>query len=78
MFGEKVVFWGGIDTQRILPHGSVEQVEAEVRQRIKDLAPEGGFVLASVHNIQPDVPPQNIVAMAKAAKKFGKYPIQKP
>ena len=77
IFGEKVVFWGGVDTQKILPHGTVEEVEAEVHQRIKDLAPRGGFVLASVHNMQPDVPPQNIIAMAKAVKKFGNYPIQK-
>ena len=78
MFGERVVFWGGIDTQKVLPHGSVAEVEAEVRYRISDLAPRGGFVLASVHNMQPDVPPQNIIAMAKATKKFGNYPIQKP
>ena len=78
MFGERVVFWGGIDTQKVLPHGSVAEVEDEVRHRINDLAPRGGFVLASVHNMQPDVPPQNIVAMAKATRKFGNYPIQKP
>lgn len=76
-FGKKVVFWGGIDTQEVLPRGSVNDVEAEVQRRIQDLAPEGGFVLASVHNIQVDVPPQNIVAMVETAKKFGKYPINK-
>ncbi len=75
MFGEKVVFWGGIDTQKVLPRGSPEDVEVEVQHRIRDLAPGGGFVLAAVHNIQPDVPPQNIIAMAKAAKKFGEYPV---
>jgi uroporphyrinogen decarboxylase len=75
-FGEKVVFWGGIDTQYILPRGSVEEVRAEVKHRIQDLGPGGGFVLASVHNIQPDVPPQNIIAMAETAKKLGAYPIR--
>jgi uroporphyrinogen decarboxylase len=74
-FGDKVVFWGGIDTQHVLPHGSVEEVEAEVRQRIHDLAPGGGYVVAPVHNIQPDVSPQNIVAMAEATRKFGTYPL---
>ncbi|MFB0545938.1 MAG: uroporphyrinogen decarboxylase family protein [Anaerolineae bacterium] len=74
-FGEKVVFWGAIDTQHVLPHGSVEDVEAEVRRRIRDLGPGGGFVVGPVHNIQPDVPPQNIVAMAEAAHKFGTYPL---
>jgi uroporphyrinogen decarboxylase len=74
-FGDKITFWGGIDTQHVLPHGSVEEVSAEVRRRIRDLAPGGGFVLSAVHSIQADVPPENIVAMADAAKRFGSYPI---
>jgi uroporphyrinogen decarboxylase len=75
-FGEKVVFWGGIDTQHVLPRGSIEDVRNEVYRRIRDLAPNGGFVLAAVHNIQPDVPPQNILAMVEAAQKFGVYPLK--
>ena len=75
-FGGKVVFWGGIDTQHVLPLGSVAEVEAEVRKRISDLGPGGGLVVAPVHNIQPDVPPQNIVAMAEATRKHGCYPLQ--
>jgi len=74
-FGDRVVFWGGIDTQHVLPNGTVQEVEQEVRHRIRDLGPGGGFVLASVHNIQPDVPPRNIVAMTEAARKFGEYPL---
>ena len=76
-FGDRVTFWGGIDTQKILPGGSVFEVEAEVRRRIHDLGPGGGFVLGSVHNIQPDVPPENIVAMAEAARRYGVYPLDK-
>jgi len=72
-FGDKIGFWGGIDTQLVLPYGTVEDVEKEVKRRIHDLAPGGGYVLAAVHNIQRDVPPENIVAMFKAAKKYGKY-----
>jgi len=75
-FGDRVVFWGGIDTQHVMPHGSVNEVEEEVRRRIHDLGPNGGFVLAAVHNIQPDVPPQNIIAMADAARKSGTYPLR--
>jgi len=75
-FGDRIVFWGGIDTQNILPNGSVEDVKKEVKLRIHDLAPGGGFVLASVHNIQSDVPPQNIVAMTEATLRFGKYPVE--
>ena len=74
-FGGRVTFWGGIDTQRVLPGGSVTDVEAEVRRRIRDLGPGGGLVVASVHNIQPDVPPQNIVAMAEATRRHGVYPL---
>jgi uroporphyrinogen decarboxylase len=74
-FGNKVVFWGGIDTQHVLLYGSVEEVEAEIRKRISDLGPGGGFVVAPVHNIQPDVSPENILAMAEATRKFGRYPL---
>jgi uroporphyrinogen decarboxylase len=70
-FGDRICFWGGIDTQRVLPMGSPDDVRAEVQQRIRDLAPGGGFVLTSVHNIQEDVPPENIVAMVDAAVEFG-------
>ena len=63
-FGSELVFWGGgCDTQKVLPHGTVQEVREEVRRRIDDLAFGGGFVFCQVHNIQPDVPPENIVAM---------------
>ena len=74
-FGHKVSFWGAIDSQRILPFGTVEDVETEVQRRIRDLAPGGGYVVAGVHTIQPDVPPQNIVAMAETVRKCGTYPL---
>jgi len=74
-FGDKLVFWGAVDTQHVLPKGSTREVEEEVKRRIRDLAPGGGYVAAPVHNLQPDVPPQNIIAMAKAVHRFGKYPI---
>jgi len=75
-FGEDISFWGGgCDTQRILPYGTSQEVDNEVRRRIKDLAPGGGFVFTMVHNIQPDVPPENVIAMFRAAIKYGHYPI---
>ncbi len=74
-YGDRLVFWGGIDTQHVLPKGSIEDVEEEVRRRIHDLGAGGGLVLAAVHNIQPDVPAQNIIAMAEAVKKYGRYPL---
>jgi len=59
----------------VLPSGSLEDVREEVRLRIRQFGPGGGFVVASVHNIQPDVPPQNILAMADAVRELGTYPI---
>lgn len=52
-----------------------DEVRTEVRRRILDLAPGGGYITSAVHYIQPDVPPENVVAMCEAVKQFGKYPI---
>jgi uroporphyrinogen decarboxylase len=75
-FGSQICFWGAIDTQHVLPVGSALDVREEVRRRIQDLAPGGGYVLASVHNIQEDVPAENILAMVDAAQEFGQYPLK--
>jgi uroporphyrinogen decarboxylase len=75
-FGRDLVFWGGIDTQRVLPFGSRSEVREEVARRITDLASGGGYIVAAVHVIQPDVPPGNIVALYDAAQELGEYPIQ--
>jgi uroporphyrinogen decarboxylase len=73
-FGRDIVFWGGgVDTQRTLPFGSPEDVKDEVRRRLGDLMPGGGFVFTPVHNIQADVPPQNLVAMWETVREFGTY-----
>ena len=72
-FGRDLAFWGAIDTQRVLPRGTLAEVRAEVRQRIADLAPGGGYILGAVHNIQAEVPVENILAMVNAAREFGKY-----
>jgi uroporphyrinogen decarboxylase len=71
-FGRDIVFWGGgVDTQRVLPHGTPQEVRDEVRRRIDDLAPGGGFVFNTVHNIQADVPPENILAMWETLQEYG-------
>ena len=73
-FGKDLVFWGGgVDTQRTLPAGHPEEVRAEVRRQIEALAPGGGFVFSTVHNIQDDVPVENIMAMWETLQKYGKY-----
>jgi uroporphyrinogen decarboxylase len=74
-FGDRLSFCGGIDTRQVMPHGTPEEVRREVRRRIKDLAPGGGYVAAAVHCLQPDVPPENIVAMCDEARTFGQYPL---
>jgi len=75
-YGDKLSFWGAIDTQHILPHGTPEDVREEVKLRIRQLGRGGGYIAAGVHNLNPDVPPENIIAMSEAVREFGKYPIQ--
>ncbi len=67
-FGDRIAFWGGIDTQRVLPFGSDDDVAAEVDRVIDILGDGGGFVLNSVHNIQNDIPIANIIAMFDAGR----------
>mgnify|MGYP001218219181 FL=1 len=71
-FGKEITFWGGgVDTQFVLPFGSPQQIREEVKKRIDDFAPGGGFVFNTVHNIQADVPVENILAMRDALREFG-------
>ena len=72
-FGKDICFWGAIDTQRVLPFGTPDDVKAEVERRIDDLRPGGGYVLCAVHNIQADVSPENICAMYDTAREYGRY-----
>jgi len=74
-YGDKLSFYGGVDVQRLLPFGSVEEIREGVRDLIKTLGPNGGFLFATSHNIEPDTPPENIVAMFDAAHEFGRYPL---
>jgi uroporphyrinogen decarboxylase len=75
-FGGRIAFWGGVDTQRVLPRGSPAEVRREVRCRIRDLAPGGGYVACAVHNIQREAPPENIEALYDEALASGRYPIR--
>ncbi len=74
-FGDKVTFLGGIDISHAMP-GSPEDVIAEAKHRIAQLAPGGGYILAPSNHLQADVPPENVVTLFEAAHEFGKYPIQ--
>ena len=76
-YGDKITFWGGgVDTQRTLPFGTPDQVEKEVRERIRVFGPEGGFVFNTIHNVQPRIPVENVLAMYDAVREFGEYPVR--
>ena len=72
-FGQDLVFWGGGCEIEILQYGTVTDVECEVKRRLTDLAPGGGFVFTPTHCIQPKTPPENILAMIDAVEKYGNY-----
>lgn len=66
-FGDQLIFWGGgVDTQKTLPFGTPEEVYKEVSERIEVFSENGGFVFNSIHNIQSNVPSENILAMFRA------------
>jgi uroporphyrinogen decarboxylase len=72
-FGKDITFWGaGIDTRTVLNKGTVKEVKYQVKKRIEILSPGGGFVFNTVHNILPEVPPENIIAMFDAIDEFYK------
>jgi uroporphyrinogen decarboxylase len=74
-YGRRIVLWGGIDSQQVLPKGSATDVEKEVRNLLKAAAAGGGLVVCAVHNIQADVPAINVLTLYHAVKRWGKYPI---
>jgi uroporphyrinogen decarboxylase len=73
-YGKDIAFWGGgCDSQTILPFGTPQMVADEVKQRLDELAPGGGFVLSPIHNVQAGVPVDNILALFQAAREYGVY-----
>jgi uroporphyrinogen decarboxylase len=75
-FGNHLTLWGTIDIQEVMPFGSVADVVNEVKTRIRTAGKGGGLILSPAHNIQPEVPLDNIFAFYNAAKEFGRYPIR--
>jgi uroporphyrinogen decarboxylase len=74
-FGDALVFWGGgVDTQGVLPAGTPQEVKDDVRRNVEALAPGGGYVFSPVHNLQADVPVENLMAMWEALQEYGAYP----
>jgi uroporphyrinogen decarboxylase len=73
-YGQQLCFMGGIDIRQAMP-GPVEGIIKEVKQRISIFGPGGGYLLTSANHLQIDVPPENIVALFDAGRKYGQYPI---
>jgi len=74
-FGKDLTFFGGFDTQDLLPRGSPAEVREGARELIDTYGPGGGFIFCPSHQIQADVPPENVVAMYDAAYEYGWYPL---
>lgn len=70
-----MAFWGGIDAVDILNHGSPEDIRDEVRRKIEVLARGGGYILNPTHNVQPDVPVENLITMIDAGLTYGWFPL---
>jgi uroporphyrinogen-III decarboxylase len=70
-WGDRITFWGGgIDTQRVFPFGTPDEVRAQVLERLEIFSPGGGYIFNTIHNIQAKTPVQNIIAMLDAINEF--------
>ncbi len=74
-YGDRIVFCGAVDTHRVLPFGTPDEVRQEVKRVIQALGPGGGFMLGGVHTIMDDVSAENVLAMVDAVEEFGQYPL---
>jgi len=74
-FGKKISFWGGVDDQKVIPFGTPSDVEREVKLRLRQLGPGGGYILCSSHNVQATTPIANIHAFYDASEAYRDYPI---
>jgi hypothetical protein len=75
-YGDRVTFWGGgVDTQRVLPFGTPDEVRETVRRRMAAFGPGGGFVFNTVHNVQAGIPTENLLALYEAIAKYRRYPV---
>jgi uroporphyrinogen decarboxylase len=75
-FDKRIVFCGAIDTQIILPSGTPDEVKQEVKRVINILGDGGGYMVATVHTVMNEVPPENVLAMVDAVEKYGYYPLK--
>jgi uroporphyrinogen decarboxylase len=74
-FGRDLGFFGGSLENESLSYSTPQEVRRIAAETIHTLAPGGGFLFASIHNITPEVPPENILALFEAARQYGQYPV---
>ena len=72
-FGDQITFWGGFDQQHVLPFGTPKEVKDETKKLLDAFMPGGGFVFAAGHNIQSDVPPENVIMLFDTVREYGVY-----
>jgi uroporphyrinogen decarboxylase len=72
-FGERFAFWGAIDQQDLMPNGTAEMLEADIKEKIRVLGAGGGYMIAPAHIIQPDVSPERIELFLELCRKHGNY-----
>jgi uroporphyrinogen decarboxylase len=72
---DRICLWGNIDIGHTLSHATIAEVDTEVKQRIKKLAPGGGYILGSANSITDFCKPENVMAMVEAKNRYGMYPI---
>ena len=69
LYGDRLSFWGGVSTQKLLPYGTVDEVRAEVRRLIAEVGRDGGYICAPAHGIPGDAKPENIMAMIETVNE---------
>ncbi|MBN1852796.1 MAG: hypothetical protein JW829_08730 [Pirellulales bacterium] len=72
-FGDRLSFHGSISIQKTMPHGTPDEIRAEVKERFASLGQGGGFIFCTAHNIQVDTPVENVLALIDAYQEFGRY-----
>ena len=72
-FGKDLTFQGGVDVKSVLNNGSIDDVRREVRLRIEQMAPGGGYILAPAHNFGNDIPLENLLAFFSSERETGQY-----
>ncbi len=72
-FGDDLSFWGAIDQQQLLPNGTPEEIDADIKAKIEALGPGGGYMVAPAHILQRDTPVENVEAFITAVKRHGIY-----